>query len=717
MTFVHPLLLWGAALVAVPIVLHLVIRRRPRRVEFPALQLVRQRHEASRRRLRLRHLLLLALRIAAIALVAMALARPSVQLSGSLGSREAPVAAALVFDAAPRMEYRHENRTRLAVAGELGRWLLGQLPDESQIAVLDTRLGAQPGARPTAAFQVDRSAAAQRIEQLAPAANSQSLPAALDEAFRLLEESDLARKEVYVFTDLARAAWPASSAAALQQRAAKLPGASIYVIDVGVPDPTDYALGELRLSAQTISSRSSLAIGTELLRLGPSGERTVDLFLLDEAGEAQKRGQQTVQVAPGGSAELGFQLGGLAEGTHQGYVQIAGADSLAADDIRYFSVDVKRPWPILLVDPKSIHTHVGFLSEMLAPEDWRKGGLARFECEMIAQRDLAKTDLDAFAAVCLVDPKPLSGAEWDKLARYVSAGGGLAVFLGRNAHPVTSFNSVEAAQLLPGPLVRQVPTPETAPFHLAPRGLQHPMLAALRQVRGSIPWSDMPVYRYWELGKLAEGVGVVVRFSDGRPALVERTVGEGRVVAWTTPISDVDRGKPWNLLPQTDPWPLLILTNQMMLYLVGGADERLNYYAGQTATLTTGEAARYRSYVVTAPGGLTFPLAADPRRKELAITSTDEPGNYRVRAGGTSGADYGFSVNLAPRQTELERLTRDELAERFGPVRFQLARNRGEIERNVSMARVGRELFPLLILLAAAALAVEHVLANRFYRE
>jgi len=115
---------------------------------------------------------------------------------------------------------------------------------------------------------------------------------------------------------------------------------------------------------------------------------------------------------------------------------------------------------------------------------------------------------------------------------------------------------------------------------------------------------------------------------------------------------------------------------------------------------------------------MTFPLSADPKQGRLMVTSTDEPGNYRIQAGGrTAGVDHGFSVNLAARQTELERLTQEELAERFGPIPYRVARSRGQIERDVSMARVGRELFPLLILLVALALAAEHVLANRFYRE
>ena len=85
-----------------------------------------------------------AVTVAAIALVAISLARPSVGPDGFfgksaavLGDREAPVAAALVFDTSPRMLYRQNNTTRLDDAREMGLWLLTQLPEESQVAVID----------------------------------------------------------------------------------------------------------------------------------------------------------------------------------------------------------------------------------------------------------------------------------------------------------------------------------------------------------------------------------------------------------------------------------------------------------------------------------------------------------------------------------------------------------------------------------------------------
>src|SRR5262245_31909406 len=116
MDFVNPLLVGGSALIAVPIILHLIMRQRPKHLIFPALRFIQRRQDANRRKLRLRHWLLLLLRAMAFAMLAFALARPSIKATGGIVAQEAPVAAALVFDTAPRMQYRHENQTRLEAA-------------------------------------------------------------------------------------------------------------------------------------------------------------------------------------------------------------------------------------------------------------------------------------------------------------------------------------------------------------------------------------------------------------------------------------------------------------------------------------------------------------------------------------------------------------------------------------------------------------------------
>ena len=51
MTFVNISLLAGTALIAVPIILHLIMRRRPTLLEFPALRFLQKRHDVNQRKL------------------------------------------------------------------------------------------------------------------------------------------------------------------------------------------------------------------------------------------------------------------------------------------------------------------------------------------------------------------------------------------------------------------------------------------------------------------------------------------------------------------------------------------------------------------------------------------------------------------------------------------------------------------------------------------
>src|SRR2546427_11117420 len=121
MTFVHPLLLSGLVLAGIPILVHLIMRQKPKHLPFPALRFLLQRHRTNQRKLQLRHLLLLALRILLIAVLCLALARPKV-LSGNLPLLEGrPVAAVLIFDTSLSMEYSASGKSRLGEARQRGR--------------------------------------------------------------------------------------------------------------------------------------------------------------------------------------------------------------------------------------------------------------------------------------------------------------------------------------------------------------------------------------------------------------------------------------------------------------------------------------------------------------------------------------------------------------------------------------------------------------------
>jgi drug/metabolite transporter (DMT)-like permease len=778
MAFVNLSMLLGGLFMAIPIVIHLTMRRQPKRQPFPAIQFLKERRDSNQKKLQLRHWLLLALRCALILIFAGVLARPSVDamklgpwvlagvlfaallfaaivlavtviqrrgkllIGGSgiacsvlamllvavaaqalhggaspgLGNERAPVAAALVVDTSVRMDYLYENRTRLDEGREMALWLLGQLPRGSEISVLDSRF-TDPH------FSVDIPAAKKAIERLQISAAAEPITATVGRAVELLEASEKVRHEVYVITDLTRAAWPTATAERLRNQIVEVPDLSLYVIDVGVLEPQNASLGDLELSAESLALGNELRISTEIQSVGAPDVQAVDLFLEvpDEErpvvvnGEtllpkAVRRDQIVAESNERVPRRVEFRLAGLPVGVHQGTVRLRGSDALPVDNTRYFAVEVRSAWPVLVSAPSNVEPQL--FIEAITPSFFRQ---ARFEFTLVDPTELPAQDLSAFAGVCLLDPKPLPPATWERLARYVSEGGGLSLFLGHNAYPADEFNSPVAKELVGGTLVQRWRAADRHLF-LAPTRFNHPILAPFREQSTSVPWNDAPIFRHWVVDDLGERTAVLVPYNNKQAAVLETNYGAGRVLTFTTPVSDPlspDGRDAWNELPTGDnAWPYLVLVNELVGYLVDDDALHMNYQVGEVVTLPNRSGPnRYRLF---SPGDEPFDVLA--HEEAVTVRYTERPGAYRLK-GRDGPIVRGFAVNVPARATRLDRLATERLVDFLGEDRYYYARQRDEILLDVGQSRIGREFYPYLLTVLIVVVGLEHLLANRFYRE
>jgi nitroreductase len=732
-SFLTPLLLAGAAAVAVPVVLHLVMRRKPVPHDFPALRFLQERAVSNRRRLRLNHLLLLLLRMAAVALVALALARPVLRGAGWLADSEAPVAAAFVFDTAPRMLLREVNETRLTRATAMARLLLAKLPAGSSIAVVDTTGGPVAFAPSPAAVDV-------RLGRLAAGTPQQSLQAAVTAALRLLQESPLQRRELYLFTDCSYGAWAGGGLTELE---ARHPDTSLLVVDVAAERPQNFAIESLTLSAEQVPAGTPVGIAASLSRTGPDAVRAVAVELLMPDGRYARRAVKPVTWKAGTPLDVDFDLAGLEPGTRQGQLVIDGSDDLEVDNVASFTVAVGAAARVIIAAPAPAARTGLFVTQAVAPQSLTRAGRARFEPEVIDVAALAAADFtpavwgDARGLV-LVDPPPLPPQTWERLTEWVAGGRGLVVWLGPRAGAAEAFNCGPVEKLLGGRLVRVWRSPAGENF-LAPEALDHPLLAAFRRVGDAVPWQDFPVLRHWQIdpteglpadagaaaGPAAEqatppsasgqSATVVARYRNGLPAVLEHRVAAGTVVIVTTPPSQAaDDPDAWNTLATGfEPWPFVILANETLLHAIDSAADR-NITAGRPAVVQIDRRDLPAAFVRT-PAGDEFPAVVDQRRGSITVTATQEPGNYSIRAGGqVAGIATGFSANLARPAVDFTRVPAAELAEVLG-ARSRLARTEEQLVRDVNLERIGAELYGWIILLAAAAMAADWFVANRFY--
>lgn len=199
MTFLHPVVLLGLAAAAIPALLHLLERRVPPEAEFPPLRYLSEAERQSARRLKLRHLLLLALRTTLIALLVLAAARPLVPSRGSGGGGmvHEPTALAVILDNSPSSGVVIDGRPVLDRLKATARASLARATAADRLWVVLADGVARAGTREALLATVDSvGVSALRLD----------LAAAVRAAARLVDAEPLRAREVHVASDLQRSA-------------------------------------------------------------------------------------------------------------------------------------------------------------------------------------------------------------------------------------------------------------------------------------------------------------------------------------------------------------------------------------------------------------------------------------------------------------------------------------------------------------------------------
>jgi hypothetical protein len=715
-TFLHAGLAAGAALAAIPVILHLILRQKPRHEMFPALRLIRQRHRVNLRKLRIRHWLLLAMRMLLIALMALALARPSIHGATFIPDQQAPVAAAMVFDTSLSMEYQVQGKSRLEEAKAIAKNLIKEFPDGSEALVLDS-------AEPQARFFPELSLVQQRIESLRPRPRATSLNQTIVEACRGLTESDRTRKEIYVFTDLATGSFSVEGATEIQAALGSVKeGVAVYLLNVGVAETKNAFISDAAPSAEVLPANSDARVRVTVEDAG-QGEEVLVEFLLDK----ETRGTQQLALEKGRAARAEFPLPRLKPGIYQGTVVLRNGGGLKFDDERFLAIEVRPETRVLIVS--DVARDGELLDNALAPELLIQQQRSRHKCERILTSRLADKRLADYDVVCLVNVQDLPVARWADLNSFAMAGGGVGVFLGSRVQS-DNYNQEVAQDLLPVKL-DTVATPKE-PVGMKAPAPGHPVVKKIHE------WDDAAlgqviVERYIRTELSAKNARRVIDFTDGSIAFAERTMGgarPGRVVVCTTAVNFDPRAKDWNDLRQFDVLFVPLMDN-LVNHLAGHAEQQLNYQVGQDVMLRLDRGQKVGPYLLHSAD------SPEPtRRTPDAGKATNEPdsntssdggmiletpeslGHYRIAGGqGDQAFQKVFSVNPNAAESRLEPLSATELTAVFGEGNYAVARTADELREVMGDVRIGRELYPWLMPLLVLIFAVEHVLANRFYKQ
>jgi hypothetical protein len=764
MTFLLPFMLAGLALTALPVLLHLIMRQQPKQLPFPAFRFLKQLHKTNQRKLRLRHLLLLAMRMLLIAALCLALARPRVLSEKLHLAGEQPVAAVLIVDTSPSMEYAVGGKSRLDEAKQRVAELLGELAEGSEAALLDT-------ADVAGGEWLPPKVAAERAGALTIKAGSESVTRAVARAYGLFQERDANASAspgqadanlprfLYVFSDRTVNCWDGAQLEALKAQRDRMtqPAAGVF-IDVGVENAVDLAVTDAEPVRQAVPANQPVTLRVTVRSLGQPADTQVACRIADRAAA------RPVKLAAGQSQTVEFTFTDLPTGYHQAEVALPTHDSLPFNDVRFVTVEVRAPREVLIIadDPAranffqlSLNEHKLFRAETrrtaeaagMAPQDFKK-------YQVIALLDVARPN------------DPPGSPLWERLRGYVAAGGSLAVIPGGNEADGHDYNDVPAAQeLMPGRLEHPVEPgaagrePEALDWDGS--GFQHEFLAPFQRDarRGDVDYFVRNPPRaalYWAV-KPYDAQNVVLRYADSdkpeerRPALLERPFkgpdgkARGKVMLFTSPLDGrripvtrpdgATRPEPANNFLQSSFF--VVLTNRAVSYLAGDfEDTPMNFRTGPEVMLPLPPAPRFPSYTLEGPGvtGSDTLITADQKKDakgkptgevadDLRVRATGAAGNFTVRGakdpakGGGETWQAKYSLNPAPAESQLDRVPAEQIEQLFGPGSVLPVGQRKSLHEALSNRFTQPvDLFPWLMMLLLLVLAVENLLANKFYK-
>jgi hypothetical protein len=545
----------GAAAVSIPVIIHLLNRRRFKIVTWAAMRFLLNAQKQNTKRMRVEQLVLLATRMLLIALIVLAMASVMPWMEESVWARFWPEGVGftrfnvgrthkvLVLDNSLSMGLKDEaGLSCFERARELAIKIVNQSPRGDGFSVLVMRES------PTWAIaepSQDPAKVVRELKSLQQADGNSSVPQTINAVAALVAEAPgfFDTREVYFLTDMQRSSWiteaptdstkdkderTRNSLQELQKRAGTI------FVDVGRDNAPNVAVTDVAFGVHSEGWRGYATTGTDtpivatiqnfgteerknlrvelrIAKVGGNGEQPVEMRMVTW--------DRIPSLPAGEKTTLSFAHKFTAPGTYGAAVAVD-HDGLEADDIRHVVIPVKETVPILLVngkpaaEPRDRGTE--FLRLALNPftrPPMPKEMALRPHIVTPAQfAELNEDSLAQYDCIFLCDVDQLGTGEIRRLDTHLRRGGGVVVSLGdRAATNLEMYNRLlykKGQGLLPARLVSVQEAPKDHYFRLnvpTPEYFLEPPLAAFNNDYDRISLSSVRFHKYVRAEAAAKG--------------------------------------------------------------------------------------------------------------------------------------------------------------------------------------------------------------------
>jgi len=753
LTFTSVSMLGGLGLASLPIIIHLLNRRRFKQMDWAAMDFLLKAAVRNRKRVRVENLLLLLLRTLIVVLLILAVARPFTEsqsaLAGMFGS-SGGTERIILLDDSHSMRAGQGNRSAFAVAKNMVVRMITRLNSEHSDDRITLVLASDPRGRSTGrntaggssgggisaggrgikASGANALALVERVKKLRPSDGVFDVAATIDAILQSQEEQG-SRIALDIISDLRRRDWTDADGKVLPPVSEAInrftERGEIRLVDVGNPPVQNLGVVQLQSRDRAVVAGVPTTFVARIKNHGPEPVDGSKIQISFQFGETRLDPVWLEgTLHPGETAEVTQEFTFRSRGPVVVQAKIP-TEVLSGDDTRRLVVHVRKAMRFLLVDgepdPEAYRGESDFLAAALMPPGNVVSGI---EVEIVPEQQFHERLLKNVDGLFLLNVYRLPLDRVKAIEDYVRGGGGLVFFLGDQVDPsvynTTFYGKGELAGkgLLPLYLLEEEGRSDDY-SNLAAPSLDHP---AIRFMAGlnQIAFNDVHVRRFMGTRLQArDDTRVLLNWTDenSSPALAEKAYGKGRVMLWTTS-ADME----WADLPRS----LLYvpLMHELARYIVKPDPSETTLRVGSAISLRFDPSQMQRMAHITAPAaeaggsgmtGSPMPLSMTEIEGakgefEFRYPRTPIAGVYTIRTKTPHGDErvIPFALNVEPGEGDLRLADRAALM-RMDRVSLHRATEESVLDTDESDRT---EFWRTLIFLLITFAALETLLAWRF---
>jgi hypothetical protein len=755
----NPLMLgWGMFAVSLPIIIHLLNKRRFKIVDWAAMEFLLEADKKNRRRVKLENLILLLLRCLAMFLIGLLLARPFVPSQiASVLQQDRQYERVILLDDSLSNRVLNGGAPAIDVAKNALTRLIGELANSNSsddwLTVFLTSRPEQPLLANEPISVTTLPALSDSIQRIESTFRAADYSASLNELRRYLGgQRENVGRVVYFLSDMRERDWtdpvdPSSDSAPnkLFNQIGEI-SADCFLVDMAGGDDGNLAITDLRpLDLQIANKVVRFRVEVSNFGRAAIGESRVILRIDDSAPQHQTipslaagqtrevvfpymfpRQEQDLRLDSNQPHQLRFRnYRVVAELDRQSLsIEELRQDQLLEDSTAYFAARIQDGIPILLVDgdplPISERSETHYLKSLAVLGT----GLA---IDTVTAFEFENIPLTNYRAIFLCNVDEVSTERIATLKQWIQDGGNLVLMPGNKVRSSvfnqTFYEGGKGISPLALDSIEGDPTMSSwVNFETDPQ--IHPSLEVVIESDSS-SLSKVDVFSWWtgtlnekEIGK---SILVPLRLSNQQnsPAMVERSLGTGTIVVFTIP-ADGD----WTMWPSSATFaPVMI---DLIDYLVGTDGENSQVEIGGTVSLPVELSAFDSRVTLRDPNGeKTESIARPIRSSDDSVSSSlhrvqfddlSQRGFYEVEATRHSGeAEVRlFASNVEADEGRLHKLSASEMEGDFFDDKIQ--RISVDQLRNDVVTGGNTEVWPQVLVLLIAILATEQFLGWWFGR-